>query len=117
MSLKLRKNKKMKKKLTFNEELYSASTNDKNFEFNTISTIEKERFSKNKNVNFGTIEIVEVESYKRYNQIRILTFESIENTCLKAYDSCRCILFWFSINKNVGCVLFNLCISQFFIYK
>ena len=86
------KNKKLKYKLNYNEELYSASTNDKNYDFNTISTIEKLRLTKNKNVSFGKIEIIDVESYKKYNQIKILTFESIESNCLKACDNCRCII-------------------------
>ena len=86
------KNKKLKYKLNYNEELYSASTNDKNYDFNTISTIEKLRLTKNKNVSFGKIEIIDVESYKKYNQIKILTFESIESSCLKACDNCRCII-------------------------
>ena len=93
MSLKWNKKKKIKKQLIFNEELYSASTNDRNFDFNTISTIEKERISKSKTVTFGKIEIVDVESYKKYNQIHILTFESIESTCIKACESCKCIIF------------------------
>ena len=87
------KNKKLKYKLNYNEELYSASTNDKNYDFNTISTIEKLRLTKNKNVSFGKIEIIDVESYKKYNQIKILTFESIESNCLKACDNCRCMIF------------------------
>ena len=86
------KNKKLKYKLNYNEELYSASTNDKNYDFNTISTIEKLRLTKNKNVSFGKIEIIDVESYKKYNQIKILTFESIESNCLKACDNCRCVI-------------------------
>ena len=86
------KNKKLKYKLNYNEELYSASTNDKNYDFNTISTIEKLRLTKNKNVSFGKIEIIDVESYKKYNQIKILTFESIESNCLKACDNCRCMI-------------------------
>ena len=86
------KNKKLKYKLNYNEELYSASTNDRNYDFNTISTIEKLRLTKNKNVSFGKIEIIDVESYKKYNQIKILTFESIESNCLKACDNCRCII-------------------------
>ena len=86
------KNKKLKYKLNYNEELYSASTNDKNYDFNTISTIEKLRLTKNKNVSFGKIEIIDVESYKKYNQIKILTFESIESNCLKVCDNCRCII-------------------------
>ena len=86
------KNKKLKYKLNYNEELYSASTNDKNYDFNTISTIEKLRLTKNKNVSFGKIEIIDVESYKKYNQIKILTFESIESSCLKACDNCRCMI-------------------------
>ena len=88
----MNKNKKLKYKLNFNEELYSASTNDKNYDFNTISTIEKLRITKNKSVSFGKIEIVEVESYKKYNQIKILTFESIESNCIKACDNCRCMI-------------------------
>ena len=87
------KNKKLKYKLNYNEELYSASTNDKNYDFNTLSTIEKLRLTKNKNVSFGKIEIIDVESYKKYNQIKILTFESIESNCLKACDNCRCMIF------------------------
>ena len=86
------KNKKLKYKLNYNEELYSASTNDKNYDFNTISTIEKLRLTKNKNVSFGKIEIIDVESYKKYNQIKILTFESIESNCLKACGNCRCVI-------------------------
>ena len=86
------KNKKLKYKLNYNEELYSASTNDKNYDFNTISTIEKLRLTKNKNVSFGKIEIIDVESYKKYNQIKILTFESIESNCIKACDNCRCMI-------------------------
>ena len=86
------KNKKLKYKLNYNEELYSASTNDKNYDFNTISTIEKLRITKNKSVSFGKIEIIEVESYKKYNQIKILTFESIESNCIKACDNCRCMI-------------------------
>ncbi len=86
------KNKKLKYKLNYNEELYSASTNDKNYDFNTLSTIEKLRLTKNKNVSFGKIEIIDVESYKKYNQIKILTFESIESNCLKACDNCRCMI-------------------------
>ena len=62
------KNKKLKYKLNYNEELYSASTNDKNYDFNTISTIEKLRLTKNKNVSFGKIEIIDVESYKKLNE-------------------------------------------------
>ena len=88
----INKNKKLKYKLNFNEELYSASTNDKNYDFNTISTIEKLRLTKNKNVSFGKIEIIDVESYKKFNQIKILTFESIESNCIKAYDNCRCMI-------------------------
>jgi len=88
----MNKNKKLKYKLNFNEELYSASTNDKNYDFNTISTIEKLRITKNKSVSFGKIEIIEVESYKKYNQIKILTFESIESNCIKACDNCRCMI-------------------------
>ena len=91
MSLIYKKNRRKNKKLALNEEFYSASTNDRNYDFNTISSIEKERITKNKTVSFGNIEIIEVESYKKYNQIRILTFESIESTCMKACDSCRCI--------------------------
>ena len=88
----MNKNKKLKYKLNFNEELYSASTNDKNYDFNTISTIEKLRITKNKSVSFGKIDIIEVESYKKYNQIKILTFESIESNCIKACDNCRCMI-------------------------
>ena len=93
MSLIWKKKKRSKKQLIFNEELYSASTNDRNFDFNTISTIEKERITKSKTVNFGKIEIIDVESYKNYNKIHILTFESIENTCIKSCENCRCIIF------------------------
>ena len=94
MSFLVKHKRKNKKKATINyEELYSASTNDKNYDFNTISTIEKERLTKNKTVSFGNIEIIEVESYKKYNQVRILTFESIESNCMKAYDFCRCVCF------------------------
>ena len=93
MSLILKKNKRKNKKLALNEEFYTASTIDKNFDINTISTLEKERLSKNKKVEFGNIEIIEVESYKKYNQIRILSFESIESNCLKAYDYCQCVTF------------------------
>ena len=87
------KNKKLKYKLNYNEELYSASTNDKNYDFNTISTIEKLRLTKNKNVSFGKIEIIDVESYKKYNQITILSFESIESICNKSYEECKCDVF------------------------
>ena len=94
MSLIWSKKRRKSKKLMFNiEEFYSASTNDKNYDFNTMSTIEKERLTKNKTVSFGNIEIIEVESYKKYNQVRILTFESIESNCMKAYDFCKCINF------------------------
>ena len=94
MSFLVTHKRKNKKKATINyEELYSASTNDRNYDFNTISTIEKERLTKNKTVSFGNIEIIDVESYKKYNQVRILTFESIESNCMKAYDFCRCVCF------------------------
>ena len=86
------KNKKLKYKLNFNEELYSASTNDRNYDFNTLSTIEKLRITKNKNVSFGKIEVIDVESYKKYNQIKILAFESIESNCMKACDNCKCMI-------------------------
>ena len=88
----MNKIKKLKKKLIFNEELYSASTNDKNYDFNTISTVEKLRITKNKTVTFGKIDIIEVESYKKYNQIKIMTFETIESNCSKACDNCRCMI-------------------------
>ena len=88
----MNKIKKLKKKLIFNEELYSASTNDKNNDFNTISTVEKLRITKNKTVTFGKIDIIEVESYKKYNQIKIMTFETIESSCSKACDNCRCMI-------------------------
>ena len=93
MSLILEKNKRKNKKLFINEEYYSSSTNDKNYDFNTISTTEKEKITKSKSVTFGNIEIIEVESYKKYNQLRILTFESIESTCFKACDYCKCNIF------------------------
>ena len=93
MSLIWKKNKKKNKKLIYNEEFNTASTNDKNCDTNTISTFEKERLTKIKKVSFGTIEIIEVESYKKYNQLRILSFESIESNCLRAYDYCQCINF------------------------
>ena len=88
----MNKIKKLNKKLIFNEELYSASTNDKNYDFNTISTVEKLRITKNKTVTFGKIDIIEVESYKKYNQIKIMTFETIESSCSKACDNCRCMI-------------------------
>ena len=93
MSLNLGKYRRKKKKIMLNEELYSASTNDRNYDLNTISTLEKERISKNKTVSFGNVRIIEVESYKKYNKISILTFEKIESSCMKCCDDCKCGIF------------------------
>ena len=97
MSLRLSKPRKINKTKTFDKGIFKVITSmaDKIMDFNTNSTIdkEKERITKNKTVSFKGIEIIEVESYKKYNQIPFLSLESIENDCIKAYEECRCILF------------------------
>ena len=85
--------KKLKSKSLSNDIIFSFSSEDKKLDFNTISTIEKERLSKYKTVSFKGIEIIEVESYKKYNQIPILTLESFESNCIKAYEECKCDIF------------------------
>ena len=97
MSLIFNKNKKFNKKkfkkFNNNEAISLSSVEEKNLDFNTISTIEKDRLSKRKNVSFKGVEIIEVESYKEYNQIPILSFESLESNCSKAYGDCNCDIF------------------------
>ena len=85
---------KLKSKSLSNDIIFSFISDEKNLDFNTISTIEKDRTTKyNKSVSFKGIEIIEVESYKKYNQIPILTLESIEANCVKAYEECKCDIF------------------------
>ena len=96
MSLVSNRNSKLKKiKANINNNgFYNVSYNNKNkLNFNTVSTIEKERSTKDKSVTFKGIEIIEVESYKKYNQITILSFESIESICNKSYEECKCDVF------------------------
>ena len=95
MSLNSNRFKKLNKnKFEANNDCFSLSSMDeKKLNRNTVSTIEKERLTKDKTVSFKGIEIIEVESYKKYNQIPILSFESIESNCIKAYEECRCDIF------------------------
>ena len=95
MSLNSNKIKKSNKnKFQPNNDYFSLSSMDeKKLNRNTISTVEKERLTKDKTVQFKGIEIIEVESYKKYNQIPILSFESIESNCIKTYEECRCNIF------------------------
>ena len=88
-----KKPKKLKSNLK-NSEFHTLSyNNEKKTDYKTISSIEKERSTKDKVVSFKGIEIIEVESYKKYNQITFLSFESIESECMKAYEECRCNVF------------------------
>ena len=87
-------NKLNKNKFEANNDYFSLNSMDeKRLNRNTISTVEKERLTKDKTVSFKGIEIIEVESYKKYNQIPILSFESIESNCIKTYEECRCDIF------------------------
>ena len=78
---------------TQNDYFSLSSLDEKRLKRNTVSTVEKERLTKDKTVQFKGIEIIEVESYKKYNQIPILSFESIESNCIKTYEECRCNIF------------------------
>ena len=94
MSFTLNKTKKLSKINNSSNEIFTFSfAEEKNNDYNTISTIEKVRFTKNKTVSFKHVEIINVESYKKYNQIGILSFESIENNCSKVCDTCDCDIF------------------------
>ena len=95
MSLNLNRIGKLNKnKFVANNDYFSVSSMDeKRLNRNTISTVEKERLTKDKTVQFKGIEIIEVESYKKYNQMPILSFESIESNCLKTYEECKCDIF------------------------
>ena len=92
MSLNSIRSKKLKQINGNSTEPFSVcSIDDKNF--NSISTIEKQRITKSKTVSFKGIEIIEVESYKKYNEIKYLSLESIENNCMKSYEECKCDIF------------------------
>ena len=95
MSLNLNRIGKLNKnKFVANNDYFSVSSMDeKRLNRNTISTVEKERLTKDNTVQFKGIEIIEVESYKKYNQMPILSFESIESNCLKTYEECKCGIF------------------------
>ena len=94
MSFTSNRTKKISKINNSNNEILTFSfVEEKNNDYNTISTIEKVRFTKNKTVSFKQVEIINVESYKKYNQIGLLTFESIENNCTKVCDACDCDIF------------------------
>ncbi len=94
MSFTSNKTKKFSRIKNSNNEIFTFSFDEeKNNDYNTISTIEKVRFTKNKTVSFKQVEIINVESYKKYNQIGILSLESIENNCSKICGACDCDIF------------------------
>ena len=91
MSLNSNRTKKFRRLvLNCKELLKTPLKEDRNSDFNTISTLDKVLTTKNKAVNFNGIEIIEVESHKKYNQIPTLTLESIEYRCSQAYHECQC---------------------------
>ena len=75
------------------EKISICYVEDKINDYNTISTVEKERLTKSKTVTFRQIEIINVESYKKYNQIGYLTLESLEHNCSRTCDACNCNIF------------------------
>ena len=94
MALFLNKNKEYNKFKGNNIEYVSISSgDDKAFDSNTISSIDKPRITKSKTVSFKGIEVINVESYKKYNRVGYLTLESLENNCIKAYEECKCNIF------------------------
>ena len=83
----------IKKNNTFEYFSTSSFYDDKNYDLNTVSTLEKGRLAKAKKVMFKGVEIIEVESFKKYNEIPLLTFESLESNCMKSYEACNCNIF------------------------